>query len=596
MSNSPDKNTDGAVRVSIFSEGDLIKTAMFGLISVYVFKGVNKIGKATLVFSAGNMSKDDVPESEDETFAPGKKIRVEAGYAEDENPVFEGFVVNHSFIVEEGNEAQLQIECRDFAFPTTMARKNALFENKKDSDAIKEILGKYSPLSVSIDTTKATFNELVQYYATDWDFVLSRADANGLVVVTEAKKISVKKPDVDASPQLKVTYGVDIIEFKGELSAADQQGDVDAWAWSPKEQKIAKVSGKKPTLNKQGASNPDKLAEAVGVDKYGLQTGIADEQVLQSWADGQRLKAGLSRIQGYCKFQGSAKALHGGTLHIDGMGKRFNGTAYIGYVEHDIEDGNWITTVGFGLPFVNITENPDVGAPPASGLLPGIEGVHSGKVTKLDGDPSGENKIQVEIPILNGSNNKIWARLSNFWSSNAYGAFFIPDVGDEVVLGFFNNDPCQAVILGSLYSSKQKPPYEIAKGNKTRAILTKSKIRMEFDEEKKILTLETPGKNVIVVSDDAKGILLKDQNGNKIEMNSSGIIIESAKDLTLKGKMNVMIDAGTNLNGKAKANITLKGMKIEASADTELTVKGTAKAEISAAGQTVVKGAMVMIN
>jgi Rhs element Vgr protein len=596
MADSPNKNTDGAVRVSIFSDGNPIKTAVFGLISAYVFKGVNRIGKATLVFAAGDMPKGEIPESDDETFAPGRKIRIESGYAEDESPIFEGIVTSHSFVVEDGNEAQLQIECRDYAFPATLARRNALFEKKKDSDALKEIFGKYAPLSPSVDATTATYGELVQYYATDWDFALSRAEANGLVIVTEGKNISVKKPDVSASPKLKVAYGTDVIEFKGSLSATDRQGDVDAWAWNPKEQKISKVSGRKPALNKQGVSSPDKLAKAVGVDQYGLQTGVADEQSLQSWADGQRLKAGLSQIQGYCKFQGSAKALHGGTLELNGFGARFNGTAYIGYVEHEIKGGSWTTTVGFGLPFTNITENPDVVAPPAAGLLPGIEGLHSGKVVKLDGDPSGENKIQVEIPILNSPNSKVWARLGHFWASSAYGAFFIPDVGDEVVLGFFNNDPCQAVILGSLYSSKQKPPFEIAKENKIRAIQTKSSIKLVFDEEKKSFTVETPGKNMLTVSDDAKGISLVDQNKNKVVMDNSGITIESAKDLTLKAKMNIVIDAGANLDGKAKANLTLKGMKVEASANTELTVKGTAKAEISAAGQTVVKGAMVMIN
>jgi Rhs element Vgr protein len=499
-------------------------------------------------------------------------------------------------VVEEGGGTYLQIECRDYAFPTTLARRNALFEKKKDSDAIKEILGKYAPLSPAVDATAATYDELVQYCASDWDFALSRADANGLVIVTEAKKISVKKPDVSASPALRVTYGTDVIAFKGELSAADRQGDVDAWAWDAKEQKIAKVSGKKPALNKQGVSSPDQLAQAVGVGKYNLQTGAADEHALQSWADGQRLKAGLSRIQGYCKFQGSAKALHGGTIELGGLGKRFNGTAYIGYVEHEIREGDWTTTVGLGLPFANITENPDVTAPPASGLLPAIEGLHIGKVMKLDGDPSGNHKVQVEMPILNGANNKVWARLSHFWAGNAYGAFFIPDVGDEVVLGFFNNDPCQAVILGSLYSNKRKPPCELTKENNIRAMQTKSGIKMTFDEEKKSFTVETPGKNTLTVSDDAKGIALTDENDNKIVMNNSGITIESAKDLTLKAKMNVVIDAGTNLNGKAKTNIAMKGMKVDVTADMELTVKGTAKAEISATGQTVVKGAVVMIN
>ena len=596
MADSPDKNSDGVVRISVFSDGKAIKTGVFDLISANVFKGVNRIGRATLVFAAGDMPRNVVPESDDETFAPGKAIRIEAGYGNDESPIFEGIVVSHNFVVSEGNNAALQIECRDYAFPTTLARKNAVFEKKKDSDAIKQILGGYSPMSASVDATSATYNELVQYYATDWDFVLSRADANGLVVVTEGKNIHVKKPEVSAAAKLKVTYGNDLITFRGELSASDRQGDIDAFAWNPKEQKIVKASGKTPSLNKQGTATPAKLAKATGVEKYILQTACAEESALQAWADSQRLKAGLSQIQGYCKFQGSAKALHGATLELAGLGVRFNGTAYVGYVEHEIKEGMWTTTAGLGLPGTDITDNPDVTAPPASGFLPGIGGLHIGKVVKLDGDPTGESKIQVEIPLLNGTNNKVWARLSAFWASNGYGAFSIPDAGDEVILGFFNNDPCHAVILGSLYSSKQKSPCELKKENDIHSILTKSKMKVEFNDKDKIITIETPGKNIVKISDKDKSISLTDQNKNKIVMDSSGITIESAKDLILKAKMNVKTEAGANLNAQAKSNLTLKGLKIEAAANTELTVKGNAKAEISAAGQTIVKGAMVMIN
>lgn len=593
---SPNKNSDGILRVSIFSEGEAVKTSVFGLISVRVYKGVNRIGKARLVFAAGAMAKGEVPESENDAFAPGKAIRVEAGYGPEENPIFEGLVVGHRFSALPDTPPVLEIECRDYAFSATLARKNKVFEKKKDSEAIQEILGGYAPLSASVDATQTKYNELVQYYATDWDFILSRADANGLVVVTEGKNIKVKPPAVSEGAKIKVTYGMDLVEFSGELSAADRQGSSQAWAWSCAEQKIIKVSGKTPSLNTQGTVSQSKLAEAVKVDQYSLQTGVAEESALQAWADSQMLKAGLSRIQGHCKLQGSAKVVHGGTLELSGLGKRFNGTAYVGYVEHEIQGGSWITTAGLGLLFENITEHPDVVSPSASGLLPGMEGIHIGKVTKLEEDPAGENKIQVEIPVLNGTNNKVWARLGNVWASSGYGAFFIPDVGDEVLLGFLNNDPCHAVILGSLYSSKQKPPYEITKENYIRAIQTKSKMQLEFDEEKKIITIRTPGKNQLVISDDAKGIQLTDQNKNKIVMDDSGILIESAKDLTLKAKMNLVLEAGSNLSAQAKSNVTIKGLKIEASANTELTLKGNAKAELSAAGQTVVKGAMVMIN
>jgi uncharacterized protein involved in type VI secretion and phage assembly len=205
--------------------------------------------------------------------------------------------------------------------------------------------------------------------------------------------------------------------------------------------------------------------------------------------------------------------------------------------------------------------------------LSGIDGLHRGKVTQLDGDPLGENRIQVEIPILNGSDNMVWARLANLLGSNIYGTHLLPEVGDEVVLGFFNNDPCQAVILGSLCNRKQKPLFDIIKGNDTTTIQTKSEIKMVFDEGKKCFTIETPDKNMLTVSYNTKGITLVDQNKNKIVMDSKGITVESEKDLTLKAKMNIVIDAGI-----------------------ALTMKGMAKAEISTVGQMVVKGAMVQIN
>lgn len=589
MAESPIKNSQGLVIYTIYKDGNKISDN-WQLISIWVRKEINRIGKSTLTFRAGN-----VAESENDTFVPGSNIRIEAGYNGTENIIFEGFVTSHNIIISESSGI-LEIECRDYAFPTTLSRKNRLFENQKDSDAIKKILSDYS-LSPSIDTTKTKHNELIQYYCTDWDFILSRADANGLVITTNGKDISVKKPDTNSSPVLKVTYGTDLIAFNGRLQAVSQINEVEAFAWDYTEQKILKVKGTKPTLNQQGDMSPQKLAEASGNEKSILQTtSITDENTLQSWADALLLKTGLARIRGDFKFQGNAKTVPGCIIEIDGLGKHFNGNVYVGSVEHEIKNGNWITTAEIGISPVNITEQTNVSALLASGLLPGINGLHIGKITKLDEDPIKENKIQIEIPLLNGDKNTVWARLSTLWAGNNYGTFFIPEKGDEVVVGFFNNDPCHPVILGSLYSSKHVPPCKIEDENNTKAIVTKSKLKIEFDEEKKIITLETPGKNIIEINDDAKSIKLADQHKNKIEMNSNGILIDSVKEIQLKAKTNIVIDAGANMDTKAKSNMTLEGLNIEAKAKAQFTAKGNAKAELSASGQTVVKGAMVMIN
>lgn len=596
MADSPIKKSQGLVTCTLYKEGNKINSR-FGLISVRVSKEANRIGKATLCFSAGNVASQNVEESEDDTFAPGSKIRIEAGYLHEENILFEGIVTTHQVIASRQEGFLLEIECRDYAFPTTLTRRNRLFEKSKESDAISQITGEYGNLSADVEATSVVHPELIQYYCTDWDFILSRAEANGLVVINEGEKITVRKPNLSATPVLSLTYGTDIIEFDGRLQASDQIDALSAWAWDSTAQKLVTVDGASPSLNNQGDSSPAVLAKAVEQEKMSLQTlSVADQGVLQAWANGTLLRSALARIQGSVTFQGNSKIVPGCLIEINGLGKRFNGNAYIGKVEHEIREGNWTTTAGMGLSPALLTERPDVPAPLASGIVPGINGLHIGKVVQMAECPEENFRIQVELPLLNGDKNTVWARLSTLWASNGFGAFFFPEPGDEVVVGFFNNDPNFPVVLGSLYSSQQKPPYPVKKENFTKGIVTRTKLKIEFDEEKKVLRFETPGENVIELSDDAKSIRLTDMHKNEIEMTSSGIRIESAKEIQLKAKTHISVEAGGNLSLQAKSKNVIEGMSIEAKAQSSVTVKGGATAELSASGQTTVKGGVVMIN
>lgn len=596
MSVSPEKNSEGLVTYSIYSEGSKIKDS-FEVVSIWIRKEVNRIGRAVLIFEAGDMPRQEIPESDDDTFAPGKTIRVEAGYQSDEKTIFEGIVVTHNLDIPEDGPTTLQIECADHLLPSTLNRKNKLFEQKTDSAIIKEILGDYSAVTPTVDATTVTHPELVQYYSSDWDFICSRADANGLIIITDGTTVKITKPAVSASAVLNVTYGVDLISFRGELQTTDQTAGVDAYAWDITSQKLIQAASAKPTLNSQGDQAPDVLSEAIGGDRWEVQTeSYGDSSQLQTWADAQALKAGLSRIRGEIKFQGSSLAVPGCLITLAGLGKRFNGDAFIGTVEHEITDGEWLTTAGMGIDPEMATQNTDVVAPPASGLLPGIEGLHIGVVRKLDADPAKEYRIQVEIPLINSDKNLVWARLSNFWSSKSFGAYFIPNVGDEVVLGFLNNDPTYPIILGSLYSSANTAPLEIDAKNPKQFLQSKSGLKFEMDDENKIVTVTTPGANKLVLSDQDKSVTMADQNGNKIVLSDSGILIQAAKEITIKAGTEVKTDAGTNASVKAGVNATVKGTNVELTADASFTAKGNASAELSAAGQTTVKGAIVMIN
>lgn len=597
MANSPNSNLGRLVTFTVYSNGKKVSDK-YQFRSIETHREVNRIGRAILKVIAGDMPNANVPESEADDFKIGRQIKIELGYESTNQQVYEGIVVSQKISIPANDNTSpvLVVECRDEAIKATVARKNRVYEDKKDSQAVVTALGDCG-LSASMDDTKIQHTHLVQYYCTDWDFALSRADVYGMLAITDGAKVTIKKPETSAEPVLTVKYGTDLFSFDGEVYAEDQFTKVESIGWDSADQKVVSASSSPASLNSQGNQSPKDLSSAAGTDTVTLQTdSLSDNGILKQWADATLLKTGLSRFRGSFSFCGNAAAVPGCIIQLQGLGARFNGNAYIGAVTHRVADGSWITEAEMGISPMNITQQPDVVAPPASGLYPGIEGLHIGVVEALKDDPASGSRIKVKIPLLNTNPDAVWARLSQFAASKEVGSFFIPSVGDEVILGFLNNDPNQAIILGSLYSAKHVPPYPITDENYIRAFVSPQKLKIELDDEKKIITIMTPGKNSIVIDDDAKSITLKDQNKNEIIMKDSGINITSAKDITLKAKGDIKLEATGKVNVKATQDTTIEGMNVTVKAQTSLKVSGSASAEISASGQTTVKGGMVMIN
>ena len=596
---SPSMIKSAAVTFTIKTDGKAIDSTI-SVVAIETFSCLNKIPRAIVTIFDGNAAEADFPASNSKAFLPGAKIEILAGYmGQSETLIFSGIAVKQAISIAANGAPELSIECCDPAKAMTLARHNAFFENAKDSDVIGKLISKHG-LKKKVTATSAVHPELVQYFSSDWDMMVLRAAANGMVVLVENGAVEVAPPDTSTTPVLETAFGESILEFHAELDAASQiaPSAIESAAWDPAQQKPIQAKGKKPSLTEAGNIASQKLASVFDEKNFEQQTAAEiDQKAVQSWSDAQALRSGLAKIRGTVAFQGSALAKTGKMITLGGVGERFNGPVYVSAVEHTIRDGFWRTKATLGLSEKSYAETTtNIAAPEAAGLIPPMKGLQVGLVKKVAKDPGGEYRVEIELPMASAAGNTIWARLATFYASNKVGAVFYPEVGDEVIVGCMNDDPRFPVILGSTYSKKNPPPIDVDEKNQTKGLVTRSELSIKFDDKDKIITITTPAKQTLTLDDKSGSVTIADKNKNSITMDSGGIAIESGSDLKIKAKGNVSIDAGGNLESKATGNVTTKGTQIEQKANAKFAASGNASAELKSSGIVTVKGTLVKIN
>lgn len=575
----PSNKPKSVVTHTVISGGTEV-SKKYQLLSIIVNKEVNRIPVATLVYVDGEPSKQSFELSGKADFEPGSEIEIKVGYSSDEKTIFKGIVIKHSIRVRDKNSV-LIIECKDKAVKMTGACKNKYAMETKDSDIIEELIDAYG-LDKDVAATTVTHKQIVQYNCTDWDFMLCRADVNGLLCIANDGKLSVAPPEFGGDAALTIQYGATIHNLDAEIDARIQFKSVKGSVWNYTDQELVKdTESEEPAVPDAGNLSADKLADVIGESEFRLfNSAKIEEPELQAWVNAAMLKNRLAKIRGKVTTDGTADVLPGQLIQLNGVGERFEGKLFVTGIRHQITDGLWQTTFQFGINPEWFVQTYNVQQPLSGALLPAIQGLHIGIVTQLESDPDGEDRILVKIPVINNEEDGIWCRIATLDAGENRGFVFRPEIEDEVIVGFINNDPRHAVVLGMLHSSSKPAPITAADDNHEKGYVSRSEMKMIFDDDKISYSLETPAGNKFVISEDEKKIHLEDQNGNKITMNEDGITIESIKDIIMK--------ASNDFNAEG-VNIGIKG-----SAETK--VEGSAGAEISSGGTTNVKGAIVNIN
>jgi len=572
-SKSPD-----LVTYKVLTEGQELSN-VYQVKSILVKKEVNRIPIAQIVLVDGEASEREFKLSNEDVLIPGKKIEITVGYHSDEETIFKGIVIKHNLKIR-SKATHLIIECKDEAVKMTIGKKSTYFYESKDSEIFEELLGNYS-LDKDVEATNYAHPELIQYNASDWDFMVARAEANGKLCFIDDGKVTIAAPDVSQSEVETITFGASMLDFDAEIDARHQVKKVSSYGWNHADQELLEIDGKDPSISLNGNISTSDLQDIIGLETMELRHGGAvTDTELQDWADAKWLFQQLSKIRGRVKFQGISSVKPNTILKLEGVGDRFNGNVYVTGVSHTISEGNWSINAQFGLNPEWFSETFDIHAKPASGLLPAIAGLQIGIVSQLEEDPDGEERILVQIPIINNEEQGIWCRVSSLDAGENRGTFFRPEIGDEVIIGFINEDPNDAVVLGMLHSSAKPAPITASDDNHEKGFITRSEMKVVFDDDKKSINISTPAGKLIALDEDAGTIVIEDDNSNVITIDSDGISMESAGDIAIK----------------ASGDVTIEGTNVEITANAEFKAEGSAGAEVSTSAIAVLKGSLVQIN
>jgi Rhs element Vgr protein len=543
------------VTPTISSAGQVMDPS-YQLVSIDVIKEVNRISRAQLVLLDGHIAKQRFEISDTAFFEPGKEIEIKLRYEgepDTEATVFKGLVIKHS-VEADAQGSLLTVDLKDAMVKLTLTRKSAIYRDQSDAEIIHSIIENNGLIVDTIDAGEPRHPEFVQYYCNDWDFILARAEAQGLLVTVDDGIFAAKKPVLDGEASYRFEYGLsEIYNLEIEADAEYQRAGMQSVAWDIANQSLTPPTRANDFKTGQGNLQASPLAQAFGADNETLTDAVPlDQAELQAWADARLTRSRMALLRGRLTVSGIATLKPLDVVEIAGISERFNGKTLVTGVRHRVgTEQGWLTDIQFGLSADSYCRRPDIADMPAAGLVPAVQGLRIGVVAEFEDDSAGLFRVKTVLPGVGAEGDAVWARLATPEAGKQRGYFFPPETGDEVVLGFFNDDPRQAVILGALYSPVNTPYGDWSKlteKNIKKGIVTKSGAKIEFtDQEKSKLLIETHAANKILLDDDAQSIQIADQHGNAIVMNSAGIEIKCDGDLK--------IDAG--------GNVEIKGSKVD---------------------------------
>jgi uncharacterized protein involved in type VI secretion and phage assembly len=190
-----------------------------------------------------------------------------------------------------------------------------------------------------------------------------------------------------------------------------------------------------------------------------------------------------------------------------------------------------------------------------------------------------ENLARVQVRLLSfdgvdGHDGPVWARVAAPFAGDNRGTFFIPDVGDEVLVILVQGDPRHPIVVGGLWNGSDTPPAAISSGRNVKKVIRSKngvKLTLEDEDGQEKFIAETPGGQKVTLKDGPGAVVIEDSNGNSVKLETAGITVTAAAKVTINASQVavsaglVTVDAGmSRFSGVVQADTVITNTVISA--------------------------------
>ena len=469
------------------------------------------------------------------------------------------------------------------------SRRSATYHDMTASDMVKQVAQKEGLQPGTIEPGGPKYDVFQQSMETNWEFCWRLARLRNLEFVVDDSTCHFRKRETKAAVATLTRNATredePLLMFKPRLSGMGQVQTVEVRNHDPKSRQpvVSKVAEATIPHKSPAIESRAQAVAALGAGPVVVADRVTDAQdeateIAKTTLD--RLASSFLEAEGAAYGNPAIRA--GTTVTLEGV-HQFSGDYVLSETTHRFGGGGRKYRTSFVISgrtthrfrdLLRTDGTTDWG----SSLVIGIV------TNNLDKDGETETKlgrVKVKYRGLGDDIESGWARVVVPHAGKDRGMFFIPQVGDEVVVAFEHGDTRRPLIIGSLFNGQDKPPEQLlaasSSGGGKDPLFGVKTPHEAYVESQQQMTLRSHEKMTIEVNKDGQ------KGTGDYTLKAEGKIDESAgTSIKHAAKTTYEVDAGSSVKIKgtggitieSSAGITLKGTTVDIQANAAVNIKG----------------------